>query len=136
MPPKVVFDTNIFISAIIFGGNPRVCLEMARQGTIRLYTTRAILLELATKLHKKFQWSQEEVEEVIVGISKFATIVSPEAVVELIKTDPPDNRVFEAAKDSAADFIISGDRKHLLSLREFERIKILSAGEFIKLFRA
>lgn len=130
--PKVVFDTNIFISAIIFGGNPRICLEMARSGEIELFTSRTLLLELAKKLTEKFGWSSDDVKEVIIGISKFTKIVAPGQKVNLIKKDSRDNRVLEAAKEVNADFIISGDIKHILPLKRFEEIKIVSAADFIK----
>lgn len=132
--PKVVFDTNIYISAIIFGGNPRVCLEMARAGEIRLFTSKVLLLELAKKLKGKFDWTDEGVKEVIVGISKFAEIVEPKDEVDLIKKDLSDNRVLEVAKEIKGDFIISGDKKHILPLKKFEGTKIISAADFIKQF--
>lgn len=130
--PKVVFDTNIYISGIIFGGNPRTCLEMARSGEVKLYTSKSLLLELAKKLKGKFDWTDEGVKEVIVGISKFAEIVEPKDEVDLIKKDLSDNRVLEVAKEVKGDFIISGDKKHLLPLKKFEGIKIISAADFIK----
>lgn len=132
--PKVVFDTNIYISAIVFGGNPRVCLEMARAGEIRLFTSMVLLLELAKKLRSKFNYSETEVKEIIVGISKFAKIVEAKIKVVLIKKDPTDNRVLEVAKEVKGDFIISGDKKHILPLKKFEGIKIISAADFIKQF--
>jgi putative PIN family toxin of toxin-antitoxin system len=110
--PKVVFDTNIYISAIVFGGNPRVCLEMARAGEIRLFTSKVLLLELAKKLRSKFNYSETEIKEIIVGISKFAKIVEP--------------------REKKADFIISGDKRHILPLKKFEGTKIISAADFIK----
>ena len=130
--PNVVFDTNIYISGIIFGGNPRICLEMARVGEIRLFTSKVLLLELAKKLKGKFDWTDEGVKEVIVGISKFAEIVEPKEKIDLIKKDPSDNRVLEVAKKIKGDFIISGDKKHILSLKKFEGTKIISAADFIK----
>lgn len=129
---KVVFDTNIYISAIIFGGNPRQCLELARNKEIELFCSKAILLELSGKLQNKFHWSVQEVIEVIEGISQFAHLISPENKISIIKSDPPDNRVLEAALESKADYIISGDKKHLLSLASFENIPILSAKQFLE----
>lgn len=132
MPPKVVFDTNILISAIVFGGNPRVCLEMARNSEIRLFTSKSLLLELAKKLRSKFKYSEAEIEEIIVGISKFAEIVQPKIKVNLIKKDASDNRVLEVAKEIDADFIISGDKRHILPLKKFKEAKIVSAADFLK----
>lgn len=131
---RVVFDTNIFISAVIFGGNPRQCLELAREGKIRLFCSKSILLELAKKLKEKFLWEDEDIKEVILGISEFAQIVEPKIKIDIIKQDPPDNRILEAALEAKVDYIISGDKKHLLSLKKFESIPIISANEFLKMF--
>ena len=131
---KVVFDTNIFISAIIFGGNPRQCLELAREDKIRLFISKPILFELAKKLKMKFLWQDLDIKEVIIGISEFAQIVVPTVKINLIKQDLPDNRILECAKEAQVDYIISGDKKHLLSLKFFESIPIISASEFLKIF--
>lgn len=134
LKPAVVFDTNIFISAIIFGGNPRTCLELAREREVQLFTSQTLLFELSQKFQKKFKWSESEIPEVIQGISKFAKIVSPKNKINKIKTDPSDNRVLECAFEAKVDYIISGDKKHLLSLREFKNIPIISAKEFLGKF--
>lgn len=130
--PKVVFDTNIFISAILFGGGPRQVLELAREGKIQLVTSKAILLELSEKLHEKFEWSQEEIEEVISGIGMFANVVAPKTKVARIKADPDDNRILECAKVAQADYIISGDKRHILPLKRFGKTKIVSLREFLE----
>lgn len=131
---RVVFDTNIFISAIIFGGNPRVCLELARNKEIKLLTSKPILLELSKKLKEKFKWTEPEVAEIIEGIGKFTNIVEPKVKINVIKKDPKDNRILECAREGKADYIVSGDKKHILALHRFERIEILSAQEFLNLF--
>lgn len=130
--PKVVFDTNIYISAIIFGGSPDICLEMAREGEIEPYTSRAILLELANKLRDKFGYSEESTQDVLIGLSKFIKIVEPKLQVSRIEADPSDDKILEAALEAKVDFIVSGDKKHILSLEEFKGIKILSAADFLK----
>jgi len=129
--PKVVFDTNIFISAILFGGNPRVCLNLAREQSIGLFTSKSILLEFSQKLNQKFKWNEQEVREVLEGIKKFAIVVSPKKKMNLIKNDPPDNRILECASHTKADYIISGDKKHILPLKKFGSIRIVSAKEFL-----
>lgn len=130
---SVVFDTNIFISAIIFGGNPRRCLELARNGEVELFSSRAILLELAEKLREKFLWDETEIREVIEGLLIFGRVVSPEKKVKKAK-DEDDNRILECALEAKADFIVSGDKKHLLSLEKFEGIPIISARQFLDIF--
>ena len=129
--PKVVFDTNIFLSAIIFGANPQVCLELAREQRLQLVTSKGILLEFSQKLRSKFKWREQDIVGVIEGIGKFATIVEPKKKVTIIKADPSDNRVLECALEAKADYVISGDKKHLLSLKKFRSIPIVSAKDFL-----
>jgi len=131
---KAVFDTNIFISAILFGGNPRTCLDLARNKEIKLIASRAILLEVAEKLKEKFEWESFEVADVIEGIGKFAEIVEPKEQIDLISQDPRDNRILEAALEGKVDYIISGDKKHILSLKKFEGIEIVSVQEFLNIY--
>lgn len=131
---KIVFDANIYLSAIIFGGNPRQCLELAKNREVEFFTSHSILLEIARNLQNKFGWAQWEVEEVIIGIGEFATLVFPQAAIEVIQAHPEDNKILEAAEEVKADYIISGDKKHLLSLKKFKNIKIISAKQFLDMF--
>lgn len=128
---KVVFDSNIYLSAIIFGGNPRQCLELARNKEIELFISKAILLEVVRNLEDKFGWQAYEVKEVIEGILEFANIVSPKRSIKSIKKDPSDNRILETAMEAKTHYIISGDKKHLLSLKVFKDIPIISAKQFL-----
>lgn len=128
---KVVFDTNIYISAIIFGGNPRQILELAREKVIKLFVSNSILLETTQKLRYKFGWEENEIQEAIVGVSKFSKVVSPKHKIHIIKEDEEDNRILECAQEGKVDMIITGDKKHLLSLEKFDNIPIVSAKEFL-----
>ena len=134
MRPKVVFDTNIFISAIIFVWNPRTCLELARQEKIDLYSSREIFFELAQKLKNKFDWNDEEVTELLQGLSRFIRVVNPKEKIFIIKNDPTDNKILECAKTEDLKYIVSGDIKHLLALGNFEKIKIVNAKGFLDMF--
>lgn len=131
--PRVVFDTNIYISAILFGGNPRQCLELARDKIIQLYSSRKILLELAEKLRDKFHWQEDDIREVVAGVLVFTELVKPTRTVSVIKEDPDDNMILECAEAANAEVIISGDRKHLLSLKNYRSISIISAKQFLNL---
>lgn len=132
-PPKVVFDTNIYISAIIFGGAPNICLELVRQKKIELFISRAILLELAKVLQNKFKWSEGEISDLVIGIGGIATMVKPDQKITKITADPSDNMILEAALVAQADYIISGDKKHILPLKSFENIAIVSAVDFLRI---
>ena len=131
---KVVFDTNIYISAIVFGGAPLLCLEAARSREVELYVSKGILLELTNKLESKFLHSRTDTEKVLTRLSKFAKIITPKEKLTIIKDDPSDNMILEAAVEAKTDFIVSGDKKHILSLKEFRGIKIISPADFLKQF--
>lgn len=132
MSHKIVFDTNVLVSAIVFGGNPKVCLELARQKKINAFTSKTLLLELARTLHRKFQWPDDEIQNSLRNVTRAAIIITPQMAVREIKDDLSDNAVLEATLAARADYIISGDKKHLLSLKKFENIPIISAADFLK----
>ncbi len=111
-----------------------MCLELAKEGSVQLFSSRAILLELADKLRQKFDWKNDDIVDVIEGVATIATIVRPMQAIHLIKQDPADNRILECAQEARADFIISGDKKHLLSLKKFKKTQIISAKEFLEMF--
>ncbi|MDP2704485.1 MAG: putative toxin-antitoxin system toxin component, PIN family [bacterium] len=132
MKTKVVFDTNILVSAIVFGGNPRRCLELALEEKIQLYTSRTLLAELVEKLQKKFNWSEESIKKTIWRISQHTVIVYQTEKVDKIKNDPSDNHILEVAEAAKADFIITGDKKHILPLKKHKTAKILPPADFLK----
>ena len=109
--PRVVFDTNIYLSAIIFGGNPRRVLQLAIDNKIILYSSAEILLEIALKLKDKFKWSTEEINFTVKTIGNLVEIVKPKEKIKVV-----------------ADFIVSGDN-HLLELRNFKGIKIIQPAD-------
>ena len=129
---RVVFDTNIYISAIVFGGAPEICLELARAGEIELYVSKEIFLGLANKLESKFFHSKSDTEKVLSAVAKFAKVVSPKQKVHTIKADPTDNMILEAALEAKANFIVTGDKKHILPLKIFRGVKVVSPADFLK----
>jgi putative PIN family toxin of toxin-antitoxin system len=129
---KVVFDTNVLISAILFGGSPRKCLELAIEGEIELYISRGIMSEFEGVLRReKFGVEEENLRYITSSLDLIANFVSPKAKLHIIKKDPQDNMILECAIESEADFIISGDI-HLLELSEFRKIKISKPADFLK----
>ncbi len=130
--PKAVFDINIYISAVIFGGAPRLCLELARKRRCELYVSQPILLELAKVLARKFGWPKEQTEDLITGLINITSLVEPREKIRRIKNDLTDNSILEAALAAKADCIVSGDKRHLLPLKKFRGIQIVTAAEFLK----
>jgi putative PIN family toxin of toxin-antitoxin system len=127
--PRVVFDTNIFLSAFTFGGKPEVALEMARAGRIQLVVSAIILGELAAILKSKFAWDDEDIREALRVVGRHADLVKPIRRLQILEDDA-DNRVLGCAVEGLAEWIISGDR-HLLNLKEFRGIPIVRVSDFL-----
>ena len=134
MLPVVVLDTNIYISAMLFGGKPEEIMQLSRAGEIHLVISEAILKEVAEVLRRKFNWQNWQVSEAMNEIRSLAVLVTPHEVVSVIKEDPADNRILECALECQADYIVSGDEHHLISLKEWQGIKILSATAFLECY--
>ena len=130
---KVVFDTNVYISALISPNSKAEDAYLhAIRGNIELYTSVSILTELARKLREKFQWDDSKVESALKHISRIATVIKPAITITLLE-DEADNRILECAKASNANLIVTGD-KHLLSLKQFEGIGITKIAGFLYIF--
>lgn len=126
---RVVADTNVYLSALLFGGPPEEIINLARQGPVQLLVSASILLELSAVLKAKFDWRDAEVADAIRTIGYRSTLVKPQVVLEEIEDDP-DNRVLECAVDGKADYVVSGDH-HLLDLQSYGGIRILKAMDLL-----
>ncbi len=133
-PVRVVFDTNVLISAIGFGGKPRVLLLLALQKQILAFTSSILLAEFSEVVNKKFPRLISSLPRIEREIKRTFTIVSPKASISLVK-DEDDNRVLEAAVEGKCQFIISGDRD-LLDLGVFKRIRIVTSDQFLDLIKS
>lgn len=130
---RVVFDTNIFISAFLLPGSQcDRAYRFAVHGSFQLYSSPAIITETAAKLRGKFGWDQENTLAAVRNIGRVATVVKPAKRPSVLE-DEPDNRILECAIDAGADLIVTGDR-HLLKLRSFEGIPIVRLRDFLGSF--
>ncbi len=123
---RVVLDTNVLVSAVLFGGPPRQILEGAIAGTFDCFLSLALLDELRDVLQRpKFGLSAQTAWTVAEELSAVCEIVSPTQRLEVIEVDPDDNRVLECALEAKVDFIVSGDT-HLLQLGSYAGIRIVN----------
>jgi putative PIN family toxin of toxin-antitoxin system len=129
---RVVADTNILISAFLFGGLPRVFLERGLAGAFSLVTSGALLDELDEKLSGKFAVPESKARAFLSQLKSKASVVNPSFVLDAVPDDPDDNRVLECAVAGKANCIVSGDR-HLLRLGSYEGIAILTVRRFIEI---
>jgi len=129
---RVVLDTNVLISAVLFNGPPRAILELVIGGSVYGSLSLAILDELRDVLERpKFRFSPEQALQVIEELHAVCDIVNPTIRVDVVTADPNDNIILECALESKADIIVSGDQ-HLLALTEFKGIQIVSPSDYLK----
>jgi len=131
--PKVVIDTNVFVSGLTFKGKPRGVLDLIWKGGIEVYVSPFILKELEETLEEDFGWGRERIEAALNRIKGKAIQVQPKTKISVIKQKEDDNRILECAVEGKAQYIVSGDKRHLLPLKEYKGIKILSPAEFLRI---
>jgi putative PIN family toxin of toxin-antitoxin system len=129
---KVVFDTNVYISAILASGTPRVALlESFSREEIGILISEPILSEIERIIRLKIRRPYGEIMAILMAIRQNTTLISPELELSVIAEDEADNRIVECAVQGKAQYIVSGDH-HILSLKEYRGIKILSPTEFLR----
>jgi len=127
---RVVADTNVLISALMFGGLPGSFLDLILFPAVQLVTSSVLLDELDEKLRGKFHVAPDDADEIRAKLEGCAAMVASTAVIEVITDDPDDNRVLECAEAGDVDYIVSGDR-HLLKLGLYKGIRILTVRQFM-----
>ena len=132
---KVTADTNIYLSALNFGGKPQELLELARAGKIELAISKGIITEISRILYNKFSWDRGDVAEAVDLLLRFTNYVHPDLRFDVVPADPDDNRVLECAVQAGSQVIVTGDTD-LLVLRRFRTIRIQNVSDFLVAFRA
>ncbi len=127
-PLRLVFDTNVFISAALRGRQAETALELASARRLVLVTSAAILAELADKLLHKLGWPQNRVDLFLETIRELAEIVEPTVTLAVVPDDEDDNRILECAVAGEAGLIVTLDQD-LLRLKSYEIIGIITPRE-------
>lgn len=133
---KVVFDTNVYISAAINPSGPseawlRIAGRQAR--SFDLYTSEVILAEIAKKLTDKFKVAPKHVEQFIDAIREVAIVVKPKQSLQVVAADPDDDILFECAVEAKAQLLVSSD-KQVLKVGFYKGIGICRPGDLKNIF--
>jgi len=130
---RVVLDSNIILSGIAYRDSiPRRLLYLGLQGKFELTLSDFILDEVEKNLVEKFGFRKDFIENAINNLRSNSTIVSGGRTLKTIKKDLSDNRILECALAAKADYLVSGDKKHILPLKKIGATKIVSASEFLR----
>lgn len=131
---RIVIDTNVLISAFGWRGKPRQVFERVIKGQCELILSTKQLAEISRVLtYPKLNLTLDEQTRFLEVLSSAASMVETHHDINVITDDPSDNALLEAAGEHNAIYIISGDQ-HLLKLKKFQEIKILTPAEFLLLF--
>ena len=128
---KIVIDTGILVASL-WEGKSRVVMDLWEKGELTLCVSRAILKEYLCIL-PRFSLFRSKTEELLrlLEAKKNMEMVSPSQRIKVIKDDPADDKFLECAVEGGAEYIISAD-KHLANLREYQGVKIVPSGRFLR----
>ncbi|MFN4133535.1 MAG: putative toxin-antitoxin system toxin component, PIN family [Candidatus Hadarchaeales archaeon] len=134
---RVVLDTNVLVSALIKTGKPKKLIFKISEKKVQVVLSKEILEEFAEvtndpKIRKYV--GDDDVVDFLRVIGYISSIVQVKSKFKVVKEDPDDDMVLRTANDGEAEYIVSGDR-HLLSLKEFRRIKIVTVDQMLDILK-
>lgn len=129
---KAVFDTNVIISALFWKGAPYEIFKRGINKDFLILVSLEIIKETRNKLINKFNFPEKDTDDFIELLIINAKIIVSKEKLNIVKKDYDDNKIIECAVSGKAHYVISGD-KHLLQIKEYNKIKIITPNEFLKL---
>jgi putative PIN family toxin of toxin-antitoxin system len=139
---RIVLDTNVLISAFLSRmGAPFQIMQLTRTSDMVLVMSRAVFQELERVIHYPYlrahaDYSDNQVERFLRGIEQASFWIPVNQTLAVVEADESDNRFIELAVSGKAQYIITGDKRHLLPLRRYQGIEIVSPTEFLALYRS
>ena len=130
---RVTADSNIYVSALVFGGKPLTLLELAIDGQIEIAVSDAIVEETLRIMRDKLKRTPDQLQKAEGYIGGITRRVTPTESIDAVPRDADDNRVLECAVAGGSDTIITGD-DDLLRLGEFRGIRIVRVADFLARF--
>jgi putative PIN family toxin of toxin-antitoxin system len=128
---NVTLDTSVYVGALNSGGFGSRLFTLAQTGVIRIDISDAILDETIRVLRDKFGWDGYRLHDARLRMASFTNRVTPAQTLDVIKEDPPDNRILECAVEAGSDYIVTWD-KDPLRLGSYGTIRIIRAADFLQ----
>ncbi len=128
---KAVLDTNVLISSIFWRGKPYKVVKKGIDKEYRIILSLPILKETQRKLRNKFHVPKPKIVLLMDILMIHSEIIDVKTNLEVVETDPDDDKIIECAVDGEADYIVSGD-SDLTNLQEYKGIEILKPHKFLK----
>jgi putative PIN family toxin of toxin-antitoxin system len=134
---RILLDTNVLISALISKGKPRALLRQAYRNKLILILSIELLNEFIMVAGREYVLDyvdEKEIAKFTRALTSLAHFTITKSKFEVVKEDPEDDIVLRAAYDGHVDYIVTGD-KHLLALKEFGGLKIITVSEVLELLK-
>ncbi len=130
---RITLDTNVLISSLIAaGGSADQVVQFVRDGEVEMVLSQFILDELARVLTEKFEIPPKAVQKAVQRFQRLATIVEPILTIDTIKEKENDNRILECAVAGKVDYLVTGDKRHILPLGSIQGIPIVTVSQFLQ----
>jgi putative PIN family toxin of toxin-antitoxin system len=129
---RVVLDANVYISALLVGRGCEEILTLGRTGVIQVLSSPEIIDEVASVLRRKFHWSPADIRPFLDEASDLCRMIPFDPAEVEFPADPADAKILACAVAGKADVIVTGDRKHLLPLKRYRGMPIVSPAEFLE----
>jgi uncharacterized protein len=139
--PRAVLDSSVLISAFLTPKRlPSAVLDAAERGAfvlclspVILEETRASLLRKTKRIRRYYSYPDERIAAYIEGLAAQAELVSDLPNIRVVPNDPKDDPIVATAVAAKADYLVTGDRAHLLPIKEYAGVRIVSPREFLEL---
>ena len=133
---RIVLDTNVLLSSTLWDGSvAQKLLFKFLKSDAKIFSSEAIISEYKKVLKRDFEYSDEKILSIVEKLLLFLNLITPVEKVDVVKEDPDDNKIIECALASNSNYIITYDKKHLLVLKEYKGIKIITPEEFLKILK-
>ncbi len=135
--PKAVLDTNVWVSALLWGGKPAEVIKAAEEGKIDIFASEETVGEINQvlaypKIAKILQADGLLHEELIEAVLKVVKFVEVTKKVKVVLDHSADDKFIDCALAAKADYLVSGDR-HLLNIGSYKKTRIVTVAEFLKI---
>ncbi|MEM2905446.1 MAG: putative toxin-antitoxin system toxin component, PIN family [Candidatus Bathyarchaeia archaeon] len=131
---RVVLDSNVWVSASVWGGLPARIVKAAEEGRIDALLSEEVLLEINRvlaydRLRRLYEDAGLRKEDIIATIARIGKVTEVSTKLNVVQEDVSDNKFIECAVDGGANYIVSRD-EHLLRLEKYGKIKVLPVQQF------
>ena len=128
--PSATFDSNVYISALVFRKKALQILDLAIEQGVEIAISDEIVEETIRVLREKFRWSDERLEEARSTMNSITRRVAPTEKLDVVKSDFDDNKIVECPVAAGSDYLVTGDND-ILSLGSYGKTRMIKPSDFL-----